>query len=304
MKRTLFLQAPSFDGYDGGAGARYQMKREVRSFWYPTWLAQPAAMIEGSRLIDAPAHDQSWDDIKHEIDDKELIVLHTSTPSFNQDVRTAELIKARNPDVLIGFVGAKVAVEPDKSLAASTAIDFVAREEYDFTLLEIAEGKPLSEVDGINYRAPDGSIDYTAVTLGRDAPVALGNLAPGSRADDAVNLAQLQASAAATLDSANAYADARVDPLRQDLWRLERRVDDIERRMDAGIAAAMGLKQAPAVSGRTTYYVGAGTWRGQQAGGLSLRRTADNGRWSLEGGVSGNREGVGGYLGVSGVLGR
>ena len=27
--RTLFLQAPSFDGYDGGAGARYQMKREV-----------------------------------------------------------------------------------------------------------------------------------------------------------------------------------------------------------------------------------------------------------------------------------
>ena len=29
MMRTLFLQAPSFDGYDGGAGARYQMKREV-----------------------------------------------------------------------------------------------------------------------------------------------------------------------------------------------------------------------------------------------------------------------------------
>jgi hypothetical protein len=54
MMRTLFLQAPSFDGYDGGAGARYQMKREVRSFWYPTWLAQPAAMVEGSRLIDAP----------------------------------------------------------------------------------------------------------------------------------------------------------------------------------------------------------------------------------------------------------
>ncbi len=46
MMRSLFLQAPSFDGYDGGAGARYQMKREVKSFWYPTWLAQPAAMVE------------------------------------------------------------------------------------------------------------------------------------------------------------------------------------------------------------------------------------------------------------------
>ena len=157
MMRSLFLQAPSFDGYDGGAGARYQMKREVRSFWYPTWLAQPAAMIPGSRLIDAPAHDQSWDDIKHEVDGKELIIIHTSTPSFNQDVRTAVLIKARNPQALVGFVGAKVAVEPDSSLAASTAIDFVAREEYDFTILEIAEGKSLSEVTGITWRGPDGA---------------------------------------------------------------------------------------------------------------------------------------------------
>ncbi|MFW2852641.1 hopanoid biosynthesis associated radical SAM protein HpnJ [Sphingomonas sp. TX0543] len=157
MKRSLLLQGPSFDGYDGGAGARYQMKREVRSFWYPTWLAQPAAMIEGSRLIDAPAHDQGWEDIAHEVDGKELIVLHTSTPSFNQDVRTAELIRARNSHALIGLVGAKVAVEPDKSLAASAAIDFVAREEYEFTLLEIAQGKPLAEVDGITWRGPDGA---------------------------------------------------------------------------------------------------------------------------------------------------
>ena len=114
MMRALFLQAPSFDGYDGGAGARYQMQREVRSFWYPTWLAQPAAMVPGSKLIDAPAHDLGWEDIAHEFDAVDLVILHTSTPSFNQDVRTAGLIKQRNPAVLIGFVGAKVAVEPDQ----------------------------------------------------------------------------------------------------------------------------------------------------------------------------------------------
>jgi hopanoid biosynthesis associated radical SAM protein HpnJ len=157
MMRTLFLQAPSFDGYDGGAGARYQMKREVKSFWYPTWLAQPAAMVEGSKLIDAPAHDQSWDDIKHEFDDRDLVILHTSTPSFGQDIRTAALIKERNPKIIIGFVGAKVAVEPDKSLAATPHVDFVAREEYDFTILEIAQGNPLATVDGITWRAPDGA---------------------------------------------------------------------------------------------------------------------------------------------------
>jgi len=156
--KTLFMQGPSFDGYDGGAGARYQMKREVKSFWYPTWIAQPAAMIEGSRLIDAPAQEQSWDDIKHEVDDKELIILHTSTPSFRQDVRTAELIKQRNPKALVGMVGAKVMIEDEKSLAATGALDFVCREEYDFTCVELASGKPLAEIDGITWRAPDGAI--------------------------------------------------------------------------------------------------------------------------------------------------
>ena len=61
--RTLFLQAPSYDGFDGGAGARYQAKREIRSFWYPTWLAQPAALVPDSKLIDAPPHRLSFADI-------------------------------------------------------------------------------------------------------------------------------------------------------------------------------------------------------------------------------------------------
>ena len=54
MMKTLFLHPPSFDGFDGGAGSRYQARREIRSFWYPTWLAQPAALVPGSRLVDAP----------------------------------------------------------------------------------------------------------------------------------------------------------------------------------------------------------------------------------------------------------
>ena len=158
MKRTLFLQAPSFDGYDGGAGARYQMKREVKSFWYPTWLAQPAALVPDSKLIDAPAHDLSWEDIAHEVDDRDLVILHTSTPSFGQDIRTAELIKARRPDIMIGLIGAKVAVESEKSLAASTAVDFVARNEFDFTILDVAKGIPLAEIDGISWRSAAGGI--------------------------------------------------------------------------------------------------------------------------------------------------
>ncbi|MBV9530115.1 MAG: hopanoid biosynthesis associated radical SAM protein HpnJ [Bradyrhizobium sp.] len=156
--RTLFLQAPSYDGYDGGAGARYQMRREVRSFWYPTWLAQPAALVEGSKLIDAPPHRLTFDDVAPEAVQRDLIVLHTSTPSFASDVRTAEALKARNPGLKIGMIGAKVAAEPEASLKASVAIDFVARNEFDFTIKEVAEGRDLVNVAGLSWRRADGTI--------------------------------------------------------------------------------------------------------------------------------------------------
>ena len=74
----------------------------------------------------------------------ELAVLHTSSPSFAGDVQVAEALKAAEPErCKVGFVGAKVAVQPEASLRASPAIDFVAREEFDFTIAEVAEGRPL-----------------------------------------------------------------------------------------------------------------------------------------------------------------
>ena len=88
--KTLFLQAPSFDGFDGGAGARYQARREIKSFWYPTWLAQPAALVADSKLIDAPPHGIGARRRRcREAKDYDLVVLHTSTPSFASDVKTA-----------------------------------------------------------------------------------------------------------------------------------------------------------------------------------------------------------------------
>ena len=158
MMKTLFLQAPSFDGFDGGAGARYQARREIQSFWYPTWLAQPAALVEGSKLIDAPPHRLKFQDIAPDATDRDLVVLHTSTPSFASDVKTAEALKALKPSLKIGMIGAKVAVEPDATLKASSAIDFVARNEFDFTIKEVAEGRDLGRVAGLSWRRGDGEI--------------------------------------------------------------------------------------------------------------------------------------------------
>jgi len=156
--RTLFLNPPSFEGFDGGAGARYQAKREIRSYWYPTWLAQPAALVPGSKLVDAPPAGLTLDDIVTRADQHDLMILHTSSPTFAGDVKVAEALKAKNPDLMVGFVGAKVAVQPERSLQASPAIDFVAREEFDFTVAEVAEGRPLASVDGLSYQDSNGQV--------------------------------------------------------------------------------------------------------------------------------------------------
>jgi hopanoid biosynthesis associated radical SAM protein HpnJ len=160
MMRSLFLQAPACHGFDGGAGSRYQARREIRSFWYPTWLAQAAAVVPGSKLIDAVPHGITLEAIVEEAKNYDLAVLHTSSPSFASDVRALEALKAGNPTLKAGFVGAKVAVDPGGSLAASPSIDFVAGNEFDFTIRDIAEGCDWAAIDGMSYRDADGTIRH------------------------------------------------------------------------------------------------------------------------------------------------
>jgi hopanoid biosynthesis associated radical SAM protein HpnJ len=158
--RTLFLHPPSYEGFDGGAGSRYQARREIRSFWYPTWLAQPAAMVPGSRLVDAPPDGLTLAEVAPLAREYELAVLHTSTPSFRHDVTVAEALKEANPRLRIGFVGAHVSAQPEASLRASRAIEFVTHDEFDLTVEEVSRGLPLEDVAGLSYRE-NGSIVRT-----------------------------------------------------------------------------------------------------------------------------------------------
>jgi len=79
--KTLFLQAPSFDGFDGGAGSRYQAKREIKSFWFPTWLAQSAALVPNSRLLDAPADELTVDESREIARGYDLVISSESGPA-------------------------------------------------------------------------------------------------------------------------------------------------------------------------------------------------------------------------------
>lgn len=160
-KRTLFLSPPSFDHFDGGAGSRYQARREVRSFWYPTWLAQAAALLPDSTLIDAPPHDLTIEDVIERAAGHDLTVIHTSTPSLRSDAKVAAALKEAYPNMQIAFVGAHTMVLPEQTLQQAPAVDFVTLGEFDYVIRDIAEGRPYQEVPGVAYRAPDGSIVRT-----------------------------------------------------------------------------------------------------------------------------------------------
>ena len=160
MMKTLFLNPPSYEGFDGGAGSRYQAKREIRSFWYPTWLAQVAALVDDSKLIDAPPRGLTLEDVLPLAGEYDLLVMFTTAGSFRSDIKVAEAFKAANPRLRIGMVGAHVATLPRQSLEASSALDFVARHEFDYTIQEIALGVPYAEVDGITWRNAAGEIAH------------------------------------------------------------------------------------------------------------------------------------------------
>lgn len=151
--KTLLLNPPSFEKFDGGAGARYPATREVTSFWYPTWLAYAAGMIADSRLLDAPAHGIGPVETARVARDYDFAVIFTSTPGFGNDIRLAESMKAEHPGLKIALVGPHVSVLPEESLKASAAVDLVARREFEYAVAEIAEGKKWEAIAGISYRS-------------------------------------------------------------------------------------------------------------------------------------------------------
>jgi len=155
--KTLFLNPPSFENFDGGAGSRWPATREIESYWYPVWLAYPAGMLEGARLLDAPPHHVSAQETIEIAKGYEFLVLFTSTPGFPGDIGLARAIKTANPAIKIAFVGPHVSVLPEKSLRDCPAIDFVARKEFDYAVVDFAKGKPLAEIAGISF-LQDGKV--------------------------------------------------------------------------------------------------------------------------------------------------
>ncbi len=191
--------------------------------------------------------------------------------------------------------------------------------------------------------ATKDDVDFEKVTVGKvvvdkDKGIDAGNtqithVTAGTKVTDAVNLGQLQSTVSifgggSTINSDgsiknptynvnggtyNNVGDAlgalnqvdidlgnRITNLQQ---TFNKRIDDVEDKLSAGVASALALESAPYVAGKYTYAAGSGFYNGQSALGVSLRKTADNGRWSLTGGVAAASQGEASFrIGINGVI--
>jgi len=159
--KPLFLNPPTYEDFDGGAGARYQASREVTSFWYPTWLCFPAGMIDGSRVVDAPVQRFTLDDCLAIARDFDMVVMYTSTPTLALDIATARRVKEQKPSTVTVLTGPHVSVLPEETLRQGEGVvDIVCRGEFDYTTKELCEGREWGQVDGISFWK-NGKIHHT-----------------------------------------------------------------------------------------------------------------------------------------------
>jgi len=110
-----------------------------------------------------------------------------------------------------------------------------------------------------------------------------------------------------TLNQSNQELGNRItnlgDQLQQAFYDTNQRIDSVEKKANAGVAAAMALEAAPFVAGKYTYAAGAAYHGGENAVGVTLRKTSDNGRWSITGGVAAASQGDPSVrIGISGVI--
>ena len=161
VMKTLLLNPPSFENFDGGASSRWPATREIESYWFPVWLSYPAGLIPGSRLLDASPHKINWQQTVQICKDYEFLVLFTSTVGFDSDIKLLRKIKEGNPSMKVAFVGPHGHIKPEETLNSSEDIDFIVRGEFDHAVADYAHGEPLDQILGASYRK-NGKIVHNA----------------------------------------------------------------------------------------------------------------------------------------------
>ena len=124
------------------------------SNWYPIYLAYCTGLLEKyehkTKLVDGPVDKLSHEDVFKIVNDfsPDISVIYISDKSLENDIAIGERIKDLT-DSYIVLVGPWCSsINPDEVLKNSR-IDAITIGEFDYTILELAEGKTENKIDGL-----------------------------------------------------------------------------------------------------------------------------------------------------------
>ncbi|MEJ2195468.1 MAG: radical SAM protein [Ignavibacteriaceae bacterium] len=138
-----FINPPFFPKYS--RGSRSPAVTKSGTVYYPIWLALAAGVSEryghNITLIDAPAEVISFDTTMNRLENfiPRIAVIETSTGSISSDIRFAEKLKKKFHNIFICLVGNHVTAVGKETLEQSRSIDAIARNEYEDTIVDLAE---------------------------------------------------------------------------------------------------------------------------------------------------------------------
>ena len=157
--RILLLNPPHI--FKLSKNSRWPEYTKSGTLYYPFWLASATGGLMKTEheplLIDAIARGYDFSETLEKIIkfDPDLLIIDTSTPSINNDIKFVEQFKENNKTKVV-LVGTHVTVLSEKTLSMSGSIDFIARGEYDYTIRDLAntleKNENVKNVLGISYK--------------------------------------------------------------------------------------------------------------------------------------------------------
>ena len=165
MTKILFLNLPY--KFNISRASRWPEKTKSGTLYYPYWLAYGLGVCQKEgfdcKLIDCITKQYTIEETIQEVKkyNPDYIMTETTTATCDYDYNTLNQIKKENPDAKIIIGGTHPTILPEQVLEKCQAIDYVARQEYDYTIPDIIKNHENPEqILGITYRE-NGEIKHT-----------------------------------------------------------------------------------------------------------------------------------------------
>ena len=157
MTKILFLNLPY--KFNISRASRWPEKTKSGTLYYPYWLAYALGVSQKEgfecKLIDCITNELTVEQTVEKVKkyNPDYIMTETTTATCDYDYNTLNQIKKENPNTKIIIGGTHATILPEQVLEKCPAIDYVVRQEYDYTVPDIIKNNDnLEQVLGITYR--------------------------------------------------------------------------------------------------------------------------------------------------------